>query len=215
MKKLSYLIGLLSITIVMASCVRERVPEPYYPQQYTFVDEFTDNRNGWQFDDPANYAYGDIYGGTFKFVYNDDLTEAYYISKNIGFNRNNDFTIQTRIGSNNNMGLLFGYNSQVNSYGYSFMIDYDGYYALYDEGGNGYGSDIEALTPLVTGNFVNYNGDWNEIKFEQVGNRWIGSINGYQVFNIEAQRLKGSSVGFVNTAFTEGEADYLQVDWIE
>lgn len=215
MKKFSYLFALLSIAVLFAACRRDRGPQPYYPQQYTFVDEFTDNRNGWAFDDPANYAYGNILGGTFKFVYDDDLSEAYYISKSINFNRNNDFTIQTRIGSDNNMGLLFGYNISANSYGYSFMVDYDGYYALYDEGGNGQGTQIQELTPLVTGNFVNAFGDWNDLKFEQRGNRWIGYINGVQVFNIQAQRLRSGSVGFVVTSFTEGEADYLQVDWLE
>ncbi len=83
--------------------------------------------------------------GTFKFDYNDDLSEAYYVSKNIGFNPYNDFTIYTRIRSDNNIGLLFGYNGNSGSYGYSFTIDYDGYYALYDEGSNGYGPDIQTI----------------------------------------------------------------------
>ena len=113
------------------------------------------------------------------------------------------------------MGLLFGYNGATNSFGYSFMIDYDGYYALYDEGGNGFGPDIQELVAPATNGNVFINGDYNELRLEQRGNRWIGFVNDVQVFNIEAQPLRGTSVGFVNVAFTQGEADYLQVDWLQ
>jgi len=201
--------------LTLSSCVRDRGPQPYYPQPYTYTEEFDNDYNNWSFADPSNLAYGVVSGGTFKFDYNDNLSEAYYVSKTIGFNRYNDFTIYTRIGSDNNMGLLFGYNAATGSYGYSFMVSYDGFYALYDEGGNGYGSDIQTLVEPATGSFVNPNGDWNELRLEQRGNRWIGYVNNYQVFNIEAQQLKGTNVGFVNVQETRGEADYLQVDWLE
>lgn len=202
----------------LSSCVRDTGPQPHYPdypQQYSFVEEFDNNRNRWSFDDPANYAWGDVSGGTFLMMYDDDLSSAYYIAKDIpGVNYQDDFTLYTRIGSNNNMGVLFGYNESTNSYGYSFMVDYDGYYALYDEGGNGYGPDVVELVSPRTGNYVYNNGDWNDLRLEQRGNRWVGYINDVQVFNIPAQQIKGSSAGFVLMPFTEGEADYLQVDWI-
>lgn len=214
------LIPLVLIVYVLfsTSCRRDRGPQPrppVHPQPYTFVDEFDDDRNKWSFADAANFAYGVVQNGVFSFDYNDDLYEAYYVSKDIGFNRYNDFTIYTRIGSNNNMGLLFGYNDNQNSYGYSFMIDYDGYFALYDEGGNGYGMEITPLVESQTNRYVYGNGEFNEIRLEQRGNRWIGYINDYQVFNIEAQPLKGASVGFVNVSLTQGDADYLQVDWLQ
>lgn len=215
MKRLLSFCSILCLTLFASSCVRDNGPQPYYPQAYTYVEEFDNNNNGWSFADPANFAYGVVSNGTFKFDYNDDLTEAYYVSKNIGFNRYSDFTIYTRIGSNNNMGLLFGDNSAAGSYGYSFTIDYDGYYALYDEGGNGYGPDVQAIVSPTTNAFAYGNGAFNDLRLEQRGSRWIGYVNDHQVFNVPAQTLQGVNVGFVNVKNTQGEADYLQVDWIE
>lgn len=214
MRKLSTALMITSLALFSASCVRDDGPRPY-PQAYTYNDEFNNNSNGWSFADAPNNAYGVVSNGTFKFDYNDDFSEAYYVSKEIGFNPYNDFTIYTRIGSNNNMGLLFGYNSSVGSFGYSFTIDYDGYYALYDEGGNGYGTDIQTIVAPATNGNVNRNGGWNELRLEQRGNRWLGYVNNTQVFNVPAQNLKGTNVGFVDVKLTQGEADYLQVDWLE
>jgi hypothetical protein len=110
------------------------------------------------------------------------------------------------------MGLLFGYQEN-GAYGYSFTVDADGYFALYDEGGNGYGPNIQELVPLQTNNYVNGNQDWNEVSVEQQGSRWIGYVNGYQVFDIAAQNFKGNRVGFVVVPNTQGEADYLEAYW--
>lgn len=205
------------LVLFLSSCVRDRGPGPYPPgpQPYSYVDEFDDNRNGWNFFDAANNAQGSVGSGIYMFDYLDNATEAYYVSKYIGFNSYNDFTIYTRIRSDNNMGLLFGDNSSVGSYGYSFTVTYDGYFALYDEGGNGYGPDVQTLVAPTTNPYVNPNGGWNELRLEQRGNRWIGFVNGYQVFNIAAQNLKGANVGFVDIKMTRGDADYLQVDWLE
>lgn len=217
MKKASVITALI-FGLGLSACVRDTGPQPGYPdypQYYSFVEEFSNDRNDWSFNDPANYAWGDVGGGTFLMEYDDDWSSAYYISKDIsGVNYRDDFTIYTRIGSNNNMGLLFGYNYNTGSYGYSFMVDYDGYYALYDEGGNGYGPNVEELVPPTTGNFVNFGGDWNDLRLEQRGNRWLGFINDVQVFNIPAQQIKGRSAGFILMPYTQGEADYLQIDWI-
>ena len=212
---------LTSLTVIMlaglSSCTRDDryYPQPDYPQSYTFVDEFTDNRNQWNFTDNAYLAYGYISNGTYKIDYENNVSPAYYVSKNIHFNRYDDFTIYTRIGSDNNMGLLFGYDSRNGSYGYSFTVSYDGYYALYDEGGNGYGDDVQAIVPLQTAGFVAGRGDWNELRLEQRGSRWIGYINNQQVFNIEAQPLYGTNVGFILMSDTHGEADYIETDWYE
>jgi hypothetical protein len=215
MRKVISILSITGLSIFASSCVRDDGPQPYYPQRYTYTEEFNNNSRGWAFEDPANNAFGEVYDGTYKFVYNDNLEQAYYVSKTIGFNRYNDFTIQTRIGSDNNMGLLFGDNSSVNSYGYSFTVDKYGNYALYDEGGNGYGPDIQEIIPPTNNSNVNPGGDWNDLRLEQRGQRWIGYINNAQVFNIPAQTLRGTNVGFVDVALTQGEADYLQVDWIE
>lgn len=209
---------ILTAVLFLSACSpdRRRNPEPQYPvQEYVFDEEFNNDRNGWSFADPINYAYGVVSNGTFKFDYNDDLSEAYYAAKFFGFNPYNDFSIEARIGSNNNMGILFGYDDQQGANGYSFMVDYDGYYALYDEGGNGYGQQLVALVGPETGNFVRPNGDWNDVRIVQNGNRWIGYVNDLQVFNIEAQNMVGNGIGFVDVALTNGEADYLEVHWYE
>lgn len=202
----------------LSSCSRDDRYNPYppAPQKYTYDDEFDNNSNGWAFADAANQAYGVVSNGTFKFDYNDNASEAYYASKNIGFNYYNDFTLYTRIGSNNNMGLLFGYKENSQTYGYSFTIDYDGNYALYDEGGNGYGPNVQTIVaPNNSTGAGRANGDWNDLRLEQRGSRWLGFVNNIQVFDVPAQAMKGTNVGFVNVALTQGEADYLQVDWLQ
>ncbi len=217
MKKI--FLATIGIAVLLLSACTRREVIPHNPNSYLqfmqYIEEFDNDYGRWGFADGNNYAYGIVSNGTFKFDYNDDLSEAYYLAKDIRFNHLNDFTLYTRIGSDNNMGLLFGYNSSNNTYGYSFTVDYNGNYALYDEGGNGYGPDVQELVAPQTGNFVNRNGDWNELKLEQIGNRWIGYINNVQVFNIAAQRLYSGSLGFVVVSNTQGEADYIQADWYE
>ncbi len=216
MRKILSLTTVVLLTILVSACRRDRNPPMPDYRQMTFADEFVDNYNNWNFSDPANFAYAvvDESKGTMTMGYNDDLHEAYYLSQDIGFNRFNDFTLQTRIGSDNNMGLLFGYTN-TGAYGYSFTVGYDGNFALYDEGGNGYGPNIVELVPLQTASFVNRDGGWNDLMLEQRGNRWIGYINNNQVFNIEAQDLKAGSIGYVLTSYTVGETDYLQADWLD
>jgi hypothetical protein len=210
------LLSFAALIILVNSSCRKRNDysgPTLYP--YSFVEDFDNNRNDWQFADSRNLAYGIISNGTFKIDYNDNLLEAYYVSKAININIYNDFTLTTRIGSNKNMGLLFGYNSATGSYGYSFTVDYNGFYALYDEGGNGYGNNIYAIVPRTSQGFVNRNGNWNDLRVEKRNKRWIGYINGNQVFNVAAQNLKGGSIGFVVESNTQGEADYVQADWYE
>lgn len=186
-------------------------PQPNY-QMVTYSDDYNNDDGNWGFSDNADDASGYVSNGTYKMFYDGVASEAYYISKDIDFNTNKDFTIQTRIGSDNNMGLLFGYQG-VGVYGYSFTVDYNGNFALYDEGGNGFGSDVQEVVQLSSGNFVNNNGDWNDLRIEQRGNKWYGYINDVQVFNIDAQPLYGTNVGYVLVSNTAGEADYIQVDY--
>jgi hypothetical protein len=213
MKKLLMLLGL--VPFIFSSCVKRDFEPTINVTPFTFVDEFDDNRNNWQFADGPNLAYGVISNGTFKVDYNDDVHEAYYVSKGIDLNVNSDFTLYSKIGSNKNMGILFGYNGGAigGGYGYSFTVDYNGYFALYDEGGNGSGAGITAIIPATQYNFINRNGDWNELRLEKRARRWIGYINNIQVFNVEARMMRGNGVGFVVESRTQGEADYLQADW--
>ncbi len=66
----------------------------------------------------------------------------------------------------------------------------------------------QLLAP-ATNNNVNRNGNWNELRLEQRNGRWLGFVNNTQVFNVPAQNLKGTNVGFVDVKFTHGEADSL------
>lgn len=196
--------------LLLTSCVRTDVVHPVI-ETYAFSEDFNNNINGWNFSDAANYASGFIAGGTYRISYQDDYFPAYYVSQTLPFNRADDFIIETKMGSDNNMGLLFGYNDAIGAYGYSLTIDYDGNFALYDEGGNGYGTEVEEIYPLSSSSVVRNAGDWNTVRIEQHSGRWYVSINGYEVFNMEAQNLRGTGVGYVLMPFTEAEADYLDV----
>ncbi|RQO30204.1 hypothetical protein DBR32_11530 [Taibaiella sp. KBW10] len=204
---------IVAATTFLASCRKEYINPNPTDNTYEFVDEFVDNRNDWNFADNLADAYGVIANGTFSFNYLDPNGTASYIAKNIQFNPDRNFVIQTRIGSDNNMGLLFGYDAGSRAYGYSFTISSDGYYALWDEGGNGGSTDITEIVSPRTASFVNGNGNWNEVKIEQVGNTWIGYINGYKAFTVSARYIVKGSVGFVVVGNTRGEADYIQANY--
>lgn len=198
--------------LLLSSCYRTNTPAPPpVDDTYYFSENFNNNVNGWEFDDPTNYAYGWISGGTYKMEYLDDYFPAYYISQDFSFNYTDNFIIETKFGSDNEMGLLFGFDDRRGAYGYSINIDYDGNFRMFDEGGNGYGSDVEEIYPLSTSSVVRKYGDWNTLRIEQYGNTWIVSINGYVVFEMPAQNLRGGGVGYVLSAYTSGEADYLDI----
>lgn len=210
MKKV-FLYLLAPALLVLSSCYRTNTnPGPVY-ESYDFVENFNNNTNGWSFNDPDNYARGYISGGTYKMEYFDGFYPAYYISQSFSFNYKDNFIIETKFGSDNEMGLLFGFDDARSVYGYSINIDYDGNFRMYDEGGNGYGTEVEEIYPLSTSSVVRRMGDWNVLRMQQTGNLWIVSINGYEVFRMEAQNIKGSGVGYVLSPFTEGEADYLDI----
>lgn len=206
MKKIALL---LATTLSLAACTRERiVPQPVL-HEITYSDDFDDNRNNWNFSDPSNFAYGVISDGSFKFDYNDNLYSAYYASKQLDFDSRMDFSLEARIGSNNNMGILFGFDDINGVYGYSVTVDYDGRFAVYDEGGNGYGPEVQEVYPLSTSPAVRGNGDYNVVRIEQRGNNWDIIINGSQLATVPAQNMRGTGIGFVVTANTQGEADYI------
>ncbi len=213
MKKIFPFLSLI-LLVGISSCRRDNNPQPQ-PQQATFVDEYDNDDNNWGFNDNMNLASGYVNNGTYKMFYDDTLSPSYYISKKINrWDVKDDFTIYTRIGSNNNMGLLFGYQTGGNgAYGYTFTIDYDGYFALYDEGGNGYGPNITEIVPPQTNAYVKGNGDWNEVKLVQKNNRWIGYINEVEAFNVPAKQIIGENLGYVLVSNTAGEADYIQINY--
>lgn len=211
MKKLALFLA-LPVALLASSChIHSNNPEPPIDDSYYFTEDFNNNKNGWSFDDPDNYAYGEISGGTYKMEYLDDYYPAYYISQDFPFNYNDNFIIEAKIGSDNEMGLLFGFDDRKGAYGYSINIDYDGNFRMFDEGGNGYGDEVTEIYPLSTSSVVRDLGDWNTVRIEQYGSTWIVSINGYEVFTMPAQNIRGGGVGFVLAGFTQGEADYLDI----
>jgi len=212
MKKLAIL-GLIS-SVFMTSCIVDNdyyhTPEPIY-DTYTYVENFNDNRNGWEFIDRVYGAEGYISGGTYKIDYYDDYEPAYYVTQQMSYNYNDEFIIETKFGSDNEMGLIFGANPSRGAYGYSINIDVDGYVRMYDEGGNGYGSDVVEIVAPFTHSSIRDRGDWNTVRIHQVRNEWRVYINGREVITMPAQRMKGSGVGFVVVPYTLGEVDYLDV----
>jgi|SRR5690554_1947738 len=218
MKKLYPILALFGL-LAFSGCYKDHTyyPDPNYPgpqlREYQFVEDFNNNRNRWEFSDPMNYAWGEISNGTFKFDYLDDYYPAYYARVNPDMNVNGEFIIESKLGSNNTMGIVFGQNYNNAVYGYSFMVDYDGRYSLYDEGGNGFGDDIQSLISPTYSNAVNLDGDWNIVTIHQRRGVWVGYVNDIEVFRIDAQPLYGKEFGFVVVPFTEGEADYIDAVW--
>lgn len=211
MKNLA-IIGLIS-TVLLSSCVQNSYydpPTPHY-DNYDFVENFNDNRNGWEFIDRSYGAEGYISYGTYKIDYYDDYEPAYYVTQQFSFNPNDEFIIETKLGSDNEMGLIFGANPSRGAYGYSINIDVDGYIRMYDEGGNGYGPDVEEIVESFTHYVIRDRGDWNVIRIHQIRNEWRISVNGRELITMPAQKIIGSGVGFVVVPFTLGEVDYLDI----
>src|SRR5690625_2810189 len=151
--------------------------------------------------------------GPLNFVYLVALYPSYYVSFNLNMILNNEYLIESRIGFDNMMFIVFAQDYTSESYGYTFTIDYDGYFALYDEGGNGFGNDImELIEPTYT-SAAYRDGDWNVLTIEQYGNVWYGYVNDVEVFRIDAQPLYGNNFGFMVVTFTMGEADYIHAVW--
>lgn len=175
--------------------------------RYIFDDNFNSNINNWAFSDPKNSAYVDILNGMLRYNYLPNASGTNTVAVNTGANLRNDFLVQTRIKSDNAMGLVFGVSN--NDYGYSFFIDGQGSFAVYKEG--------DAYTPVKTIIDWTYsnsiNPGWNDVEIEQIGDYWTGYINGTKVFEIEAMYLAGVKCGFIVLSGTTGYADYLTVQW--
>jgi hypothetical protein len=214
MKKLRILLLVPAASLVFTSCIKNEYyttePQPN-PQpvgyQYVFDDNFNYDAHNWSFNDPANSAYVSIQNGLLNYSYHPVTSGTNTVAVATGMNTGSDFLIQSRIKSDNAMGLVFGVSNS--NYGYSFFIDDNGSFAVYSEG--------NSATPVKTIIDWQYSSaiqaGWNDIEVEQVGNYWKGYINGTKVFEIQAQYLGGSKVGFIVLAGTTGYADYLTVQW--
>jgi len=204
-------IGLIAATSLTSCLVKaDYTTAPAYNNNtyYNVYDEeFNTDDPGWSFTDSRDSAYGDVAQGTYELV-NYSRTRGQLVAVNTGANMQYDFSVQTKMQSNNTMAMVFGASSADN--GYALYIDNQGYFALYNEG-----SAYYAPNTVIDWTFNNtiIKGGWNNVQIVQYGNYWIGYINGTQVFKIPSQVLYGSQCGFKVLPGTTGYADYLEVKW--
>lgn len=205
----------LSSLIFLSSCVKNEyytvepdAPPPPPAYNYVFDDNFNNNINNWTFTDHDNAAYVSLVNGWLKYTYLPAFDGTNTVAVKTGAKLHRNFLIQTSIKSDNAMGLCFGVSDY--DYGYSFFIDNQGYFALYKEGTATDG--VQTILDWQATDAV-YKDGWNDVELEQVGNYWMGYINGIKVFEIQSQYIEGSKIGYIVLAGTTGYADYLTVQW--
>jgi len=175
--------------------------------QNVFDEEFNGGDHyAWSFTDPTDSAYASISNGSYVYV-DYSTVQSNMTVVNTGANTQGNFTVQTRIKSNNIMGLVFGASSSDN--GYAFYIDTAGNYSLYKEGTGT--SASTTIIPSTQDSLYAVKDNWNVLEIDQVGGNWTGYINGTQVFQMAARTISGSNFGFKVLPATVGYADYLVV----
>ncbi|MCB0699074.1 MAG: hypothetical protein H6551_05250 [Chitinophagales bacterium] len=202
-------------TLFISSCVKneyytvEPDPQTQVPQyNFVFDDNFDNNINNWAFSDPANSAYVSIGSSRLKYSYLPPTDGTNTVAINTGAKLHRNFLVQTRIKTDYAMGITFGVSD--NNYGFSFFIDNEGYFALYKEG-----DAKTAVQTILDWQYSEaiYKEGWNDLELEQVGNDWMGYVNGVKVFQVPSQYLAGDKIGYIVLAGTTGYADYLTVQW--
>ncbi len=175
--------------------------------QYFFDEEFNGSDNyGWSFTDAADSAYASITGGSYQYVdYSALKSNMSFV--NTGANVQSNFTVTTRVKSNNQIALIFG--ASATSSGYAFYIDTAGNYSLYQEGSNGNASI--PIIPYTQDSLYAHKNDWNILELDQTNGVWSAYINGTQVFTMAARALSGPGFGYKILPATTGYADYLVV----
>lgn len=212
MKIVQILTGIAAGSLLFTSCIKNEyhnvTPEPApVGYQYSFNDDFNNDINNWEFSDGANAAYVNIMNGNLKYTYLPANTGTNTVAVATGANVKRDFLVQTKLKSDNAMGLVFGVSNK--DYGYSFFIDGQGSFAVYKEGSAG--TPVKTIIDWTYTDAIQVN--WNDVELEQVGDYWTGYINGTKVFEIQSQYLSGSKFGFIVLDGTTGYADYLTVQW--
>jgi hypothetical protein len=211
MKKIRILLIMLLAAIGVTSCTKNEYyntpPQTNSGYKYVFDDNFDRDAHNWSFYDVANSARVNITDGMLKYTYYPTSTGTNTVAIETGVNVDKDFLIQTRIKSDNAMGLVFGVSNS--NYGYSFIIDNSGSFAVFKEGSSG--SSTQTIIDWQTSNAIQ--AGWNDLELEQKGNRWIGYINNTQVFDIPSEYLSGVKTGYIVLDGTTGYADYLTIQW--
>lgn len=212
MKKIVLAPAFFAAVIGLSSCIKEG---GYYNVQpvtpgyaSTFNDDFNSDLHNWSFNDNVNNAHVSVYGGMLQYSYFPPASGTNTVAVTTGASLAYNFDLQTRIKTDNSMALVFGVSNT--DYGYSFFINNQGQFALYDEGDATH--PYQTLLNWQTSNAINTNG-WNSLEMEQRNGYWNGYINGNKVFSIAAHTLYGDQIGFMELANTNGTADYLTVQW--
>jgi hypothetical protein len=213
MKRLFSVLAFVLLTAFgLSSCIRNDEyynTQPTNSYQYSFADEFNNDYNHWSFTDNNNRASVYISNGQLHYDYQPYDNGTNLVAVNTGMPANAySYDIQTRIKSNNAMGLVWGVSAS--DYGYSFFIDDRGYFAVYDEG-------TSSIKPAALMDWTQSSAirqGWNDIELQSTRNgSWIGYINGVQVFQIPAHTLYGNQVGYMVLANTAGDAEFIDIAW--
>lgn len=200
----------LLATTGLSSCIKADI---YNTQptttgyQSSFNDDFNYDAHNWTFNDGNARAQAYVSNGVLNYSYHPSGNGTNTLAITTGWDRNHDWDIQTRISSNNAMGLVFGVSAS--DYGYSVFIDDRGYFAVYDEGT----ATIAAASIINWQQSSAIRSGWNDLEVEQYKGNWTGYINGTQVFQIPAHTLYGNQIGYEVLANTDGKADYLTIRW--
>lgn len=219
MKKTKYMIALLALalTATFTSCVRNDyyTPDPNNnnnnnpdPVVYTFNEEFSNDNRGWAFSSSADSAYASVSNGQLEFINYSVLgSNTQVVQTNMSTSGN--FTIESKIKSDYQMGIIFGNSGNQYEYGYSFIIDNGGYFIVYKEGNAT--TNVQVVKDWTANNAINAN--WNKVVIEQKNGYWTFFVNGYEVHQMAARPLNGTYCGFIVLSQTQGYADYLTVNW--
>jgi hypothetical protein len=219
MKRSKYLPAAIGIALgasLLTSCVKNEyyTPDPVNNNNnnnnnnnyYVFNEEFSNDNRGWAFSSSADSAYASVINGTLEFInYSTQASNTQIVETNMDIVR--DFLIESRIRSDNDMGIIFGNSGDHYEYGYSFIINNGGYFIVYKEGNAS--TQVEVLKGWTQNTAITNN--WNKVTIEQRNNYWIFTVNGYEVYQMPARPINGSYVGFITLPQTEGYADYLTV----
>lgn len=219
MKKTKHLLAIALLAVVsvgFTSCVRNDYyttePDPVNHNNdnnnYVFNEEFSNDNRGWAFSSSPDSTYASVRNGMLEFInYSTQASNTQVVQTNGNFN--NWFLIESRIKSDNDMGIIFGNSGNNFEYGYSFIINNGGYFIVYKEGNAN--TNVTVLKGWTQNNAIRSN--WNEVTIEQKNGYWTFKVNGYEVHQMEARPVNGTYCGFITLPQTEGYADYLTVSW--
>lgn len=205
------LVLLLSASL-LTSCSKSDYSIPATPTQATYAndlrDDFNSDTHNWSYTNAVDSSSINIAGGYLFYTAHSTVRGIIHTGLATSISSSANFLLETRVISDNVMGLSFGANDTAK--GFSFKIDGFGHYALFNEG-----DTTHSAWPVLnwtTSNTICLSTP-NILKLEQVGDSWNGYINTIQVFSVTARPLLGNKVGFMMTNGTNGQADYLDIKW--